>query len=308
MSEPNNTTARPTAAKSDEPWTVGRLLGWLTEDLRSRQIESPRLEAELLLGEALACDRIRLIVDRDRVLEEGELARLRALVQRRRKREPVAYLRGEREFYGRSFRVDRRVLVPRPDTETLVEVALRRSRDRSMFGRLLDLCTGSGNVAISFARERPTWRVDGTDLSEDALAVARDNAMRLGALWNVRFKHGDLFQAIEPHDLYEVIIANPPYIPRAEIEQLAPDIREHEPRMALDGGEDGLDLIRLIASGAPAHLVEGGLLAMEIGVDQPEAVQALLQQAGFCEIEIDRDLASRPRVVSGVWPGAQLSA
>jgi release factor glutamine methyltransferase len=308
MSEPNNTSARPATSKSDEPWTVERLLRWVTEDLRSRAIDTPRLEAELLLGEALGCDRIRLIVDRDRVLQEDELARLRALVQRRRKREPLAYLRGEREFYGRSFRVDRRVLVPRPDTETLVEVALRRSRGRSMFGRLLDLCTGSGCVAISFARERPTWRIDGTDLSEDALCVARDNAIRLGALWNVRFRQGDLFGAVDPLDRYEVIIANPPYIPRADIEGLAPDIRDHEPRMALDGGPDGLDLIRSIAAGAPGHLVEGGLLAMEIGVEQPDAVRALLKQAGFDDIELDRDLASRPRVVSALLPAARVSA
>jgi release factor glutamine methyltransferase len=308
MNESNSTSTRPAAAKSNETWTVERLLRWVTDDLRSRGIDTPRLEAELLLAQALGCDRIKLIVDRDRELEEHELARLRALVQRRRKREPVAYLRGEREFDGRCFRVDRRVLVPRPDTETLVEVALRRSQDRSMFGRLLDLCTGSGNVAISFARERPTWHVDGTDLSEDALAVARDNAIRLGALWSMRFRHGDLFNAVEPHDRYDVIVANPPYIPHEDIESLAPDIREHEPRMALDGGADGLDLIRVIAIGAPSHLVEGGQLALEIGADQPDQVSALLQQAGFIDIEVARDLASRPRVVSGMLAKPPLSA
>jgi len=308
MSESNPTSARPGSPRSEEPWTVERLLRWVTDDLRSRGVDTPRLEAELLLAEAIGCDRIRLIVDRQRTLEEGELARLRALVQRRRKREPVAYLRGQREFYGRPFRVDRRVLVPRPDTEILVEVALRRSRHRSMFGRLLDLCTGSGNVAISFGIERPTWHVQGTDLSDDALAVARENAVRLGALWTVRFHQGDLFDAVSAHERFDLIVANPPYIPRAQIGELAADIRDHEPRMALDGGDDGLDLIRKIARMAPAHLEQGGALALEIGADQPEAVCALFEQAGFGAIEVERDLGSRPRVVSGVLASAPVNA
>jgi release factor glutamine methyltransferase len=300
MSESNQTTERSASSASQDPWTVERLLRWVTEDLRSREIDSPRLEAELLLAEALRCDRIRLIVDRERVLEEDELAGFRKLVQRRRKREPVAYLRGEREFYGRNFRVDRRVLVPRPDTETLVEVALRRTKHQSMSGRLLDLCTGSGNVAISFAKERPTWFIDGSDLSAEALAVARDNATRLGALWNVRLRQGDLFEALEGTDQYDAIVANPPYIPTAEIEELAADIRDHEPRMALDGGADGLDLIRKIVTGAPARLLTTGLLAVEIALDQSEQVCAVFQRSGFDRIEVDRDLAARPRVVSGV--------
>jgi release factor glutamine methyltransferase len=262
-------------------------------------VDSPRLEAELLLAQALGCDRIALILDRERLVEGEPLARFRSLVQRRRKHEPVAYLRGEREFYGRSFRVDARVLVPRPDTETLVEVALRRTADRTMYARVLDLCTGSGNVAITLAKERPTWRVRGSDVSGEALAVARDNAVKLGALWNVAFAQGDLFDAVAADAKYEVITANAPYIPSPEIETLAPDIREHEPRLALDGGADGLEVVRRIVRGAGVHLSAPGLIALEIALDQSEAVALLLERHGFGQVEVARDLGGRPRVVSG---------
>src|SRR5262249_39431210 len=154
---------------------------WAAEDFRARGLDTPRLDAELLLGHALSCTRVQLVIDGGRLLEPAELGRFRDLVRRRRAREPVAYLVGVREFYGRTFRVDKRVLVPRPDTETLVEEALERTRHVSMSMRALDLCTGSGCVAVTLARERPTSAVTGTDVSADALAVARDNALRLGA-------------------------------------------------------------------------------------------------------------------------------
>jgi release factor glutamine methyltransferase len=286
------------AAPQSDPWTVDRLVRWVTEDLKTRGVESPRLEAELLLAQALACDRLALILDRERLVQGEPLALFRALVQRRRKHEPVAYLRGEREFYGRKFRVDPRVLVPRPDTETLVEVALKRTRERSMFARVLDLCTGSGNVAITIAKERPTWQVRGSDVSHDALAVARDNAVKLGALWNVAFVQGDLFEAVEPDSRFELITANAPYIPSGEIETLAPDIRDHEPRLALDGGADGLDVVRRIVRGAGERLEPSGVIALEIALDQSEAVAELLKQHGFEQIEVAHDLGGRPRVVS----------
>jgi release factor glutamine methyltransferase len=178
-----------------QPWTIESVLKWATDDFRAKGIESPRLDAEVLLAEALASTRVQLIVDAKRPLEAGELARFRELVKRRRAREPVAYLRGEREFYGRAFKVDKRVLVPRPDTEILVEVALQRGAYCSMSMRALDLCTGSGCVAITLARERPTSRVTATDVSEGALALARENALRLGA-YNVAFVKGDLFAGV----------------------------------------------------------------------------------------------------------------
>ncbi|HEU4403812.1 MAG TPA: peptide chain release factor N(5)-glutamine methyltransferase [Polyangiaceae bacterium] len=286
-----------------EPWTVGRVARWAADDFKARGIEGARLEAELLLAHVLKVDRVRILTDPSRPLEAGELAAYRELIRRRRAREPVAYLLGVREFYGRPFRVDRRVLIPRPDTETLVEVALARTRHRSLSGRALDLCTGSGCVAVTFARERPTWRVDGADLSPGAVAVARDNALRLGAVWNVRWLVGDLYAPLDPaRDRYDLVTANPPYIPRGEIAALDPDIRDFEPRVALDGGESGLELAARVVRGAPPFLRPGALLALEIMTGQGADARALFERAGFADVEVANDYGGRERVVSGRWP------
>ncbi len=290
-------------------WTIGALVKWATDDFRTRGIESPRLDAELLVAHALGITRTQVIIEMMRPLADAELAMLRDLVKRRRAHEPIAYLRGEREFYGRRFRVDKRVLVPRPETEVLVDVALARTRSLSMSMRALDLCTGSGCVAITLARQRPTSKVHATDVSEDALAVARDNAHRLGAS-NVAFAPGDLFDAVRalvanprvrrwggpPFDL---ITANPPYIASGEIPTLQIDVRAFEPHLALDGGEDGLALVRRIVSEAPELLAPGGVLAMEIGAGQAPAVAALFEARGFTRVDVQRDLARIERVVSG---------
>jgi release factor glutamine methyltransferase len=301
------------AQQTSPLWTVESLLRWATEDFRARGIESPRLDAELLLCRALGATRIQLIVDAKRPLAEGELAAMRELVKRRRAREPMAYILGEREFYGRTFRVDKRVLVPRPDTETLVGVALSRTRAVSLSMRALDLCTGSGCVAITLARERPTSMVFACDVSGDALAVARENALRLGA-YNVAFRQGDLFSAVEPRrcagpvsgeraDLlrrFDVVTANPPYVPTGDLPSLMADVRDHEPRLALEGGADGLAVVRRIVADAPARLVGGGVLAVEVGAGQADAVAAVFGAAGLMDVEIARDYARIERVVSGV--------
>ncbi|MGD0526419.1 MAG: peptide chain release factor N(5)-glutamine methyltransferase [Polyangiaceae bacterium] len=281
-------------------WTIESLLRWAMDDFRARGVESPRLDAEVLLARALGTTRIQLIVDAKRPLAADELGRMREMVRRRRAHEPVAYILGEREFYGRAFRVDRRVLVPRPDTETLVDVALARTRDRSMSLRALDLCTGSGCVAVTLGRERPTSSFTGTDVSADALAVARDNALRLGA-YNVAWRQGDLFDAAPLPVRFDLVTANPPYVAAGEIASLMADVRDHEPRLALDGGDDGLAMLRRVIAGAPARLVRpGGVLAVEVGAGQAPAVAQLFEQAGFSSIEAKRDYARIERVVSGV--------
>ncbi|WP_394833854.1 peptide chain release factor N(5)-glutamine methyltransferase [Pendulispora rubella] len=286
-----------------ETWTIEAVVRWATDDFRARGIESPRLDAEVLLAFALDTDRVRLIVDARRPLEADELARFRELVKRRRKHEPVAFLRGEREFFGRPFRVDARVLIPRPDTEVLVQVALERTRHVSLSMRALDLCTGSGCVAISLGRERPTAQVLASDISEGALAVARDNAHRLGA-FNVGWASGDLFGALASRAglRFDVVTANPPYIPSEEIATLAEDIRSFEPILALDGGQDGLDLLRRIVQDAPAFLVDGGVLAVEVGAGEAPDVGQLFEQRGFEDVRIARDYGGIERVVSGAWP------
>jgi release factor glutamine methyltransferase len=283
-----------------ETWTIGRLVQWVTEDFRSKGIESPKLEAELLLSFALGVARIQIIVDRDRPLSSSELSSYRSLVTRRRKREPLAYLTGEKEFYGRSYFVDQRVLIPRPDTETLVEVALERTKEDSLFGRALDLCTGSGIVPISFGLERPTWHVAGSDISADALNVAKLNAIRLGATWNLRFYLADLFPKTKFCARLDLLTANPPYIRSAEMEGLEPEIRLHEPQLALEGGADGLDLVRKIAKAAPRHMNAGAVIAMEVGFDQTEETANILESERFTDIRINKDLGGRPRVVSAI--------
>lgn len=280
-------------------WTIESLLRWAVDDFRARGIDNPRLDAELLLGHALGVTRIQLIVDAKRPLAEAELGRMRELVKRRRTREPIAYILGVREFYGRVFRVDRRVLVPRPDTETLVDVALARTRAVSMCMRALDLCTGSGCVAVTIARERPTGSVFATDRSADALAVARDNAQRLGA-YNVALRQGDLFAAVDAGARFDLITSNPPYIASGELASLMPDVRDFEPRLALEGGPDGLTVLRRLIAEAPAHLAPGGVLAVEVGAGEAPDVARLFGDAGLVHVEVARDYGRIERVVSGV--------
>jgi release factor glutamine methyltransferase len=292
------TRAAPGAAS--EPWTVARVLGFATDDFRKRNNPSPRLDAELLLTNVLGVDRVRLVIESERRLSDGELGRYRSLIQRRRSGEPVAYILGQREFFGIPLAVDRRALVPRPDTETLVEVALERTRSRSMYGRALDVCTGTGCVAVAFARTRRTWRVTASDVSAEAAGLAWENALRQGVACSVRVLAGDLFGPVAG-ERFELVTANPPYIPSGELAELAPDIRDFEPRLALDGGPDGLDVVRAVVAGAPAHLEVGGVLAVEVGHDQATRVVELFERAGFREMLVQRDYGGRERVVSATF-------
>ena len=286
-------------AAPEKVWTIEELLRWATDDFRARGIDSPRLDAELLLGRATGLSRIQLIVLGKQEVQADRLAPFRALVKRRRAREPIAYILGGREFYGHAFRVDARVLVPRPDTEALVETALARTSHVSMAMRALDLCTGSGAVAVSLALDRPTSLVLATDVSDGALAVARENALRLGA-YRVAFARGDLFAAVDARCRFDVVAANPPYIPTGDLAGLMPDVREFEPRLALEGGADGLELVGRIVTGARGFLAARGVLAVEVGAGQAPAVRGMFEQAGYVELEIRRDYARIERVVSGV--------
>ncbi len=286
---------------TEDVWSIKRVLTWAADDLKRRGNDGARLDVELLLGRVLRLDRIGLIMQSERPLAPAELSAFRELFKRRRLGEPVAYLLGEREFYGISLRVDARVLIPRPDSERLVEVALARTRGRSMRGDALDLCTGSGCVAIAFARQRPTWNVTASDISADAVALAQANAHRTGAIRNLRLVAGSLFAPVASLR-FDLVTANPPYIATAELATLPVDVRDFEPRLALDGGADGLDLVREIAAQGPQHLTPGGVLAMEIGADQGAAALAILQNLGYRDVELARDLGGRDRVVSGYGP------
>ncbi len=283
---------------AEETWTITRVLRWSTDDLKQRGSTSPRLDAELLLARVLGCDRIRLVLDGAKPLSGEELRSYRELHKRRRRGEPVAYLLGEREFFSRNFVVDARVLVPRPETEHLVEVALERTRSRSLCARVLDLCTGSGAVGITLKKERPTNQVIVSDLSGDALTVAKENALRLGAL--ISFVRSDGFDGLHPwRGTLDLITANPPYIPDGTHATLPLDVRGFEPRMALTSGPEGLDLTRRIVAEAPAMLARQGVLAVEIDAPSGDAVTRLFETAGFEAIAVTRDYAGRDRIVSG---------
>ena len=273
-----------------EAWTPLKLLGWTQGWFAQKGIDSPRLTAELLLAHALGCDRVRLYLDFDKPLGDPELAAFRELVRRRAEREPTAYLVGRKEFYGRSFQVDARALVPRPETELVLEAALAAL---PAGGAALDLCTGSGVLGLSLALERPGVRVTATDLSAGALALARENGARLGAA-GVDFLEGDLYGPVAPGERFHVIVSNPPYVPRGELDTLPPEVRR-EPRLALDGGPDGLELSRRIAAGAPARLRPGGALVLEMHESHLDALPKLCLECGFARAEARRDLAGLPR-------------
>lgn len=262
-------------------------------------METARLDAELILAHALGVARVGLYLDMDRPLGPEELGAIRALVKRRRDREPVAYILGHREFYGRSFEVGPAVLVPRPDTETLVERALADLPDGA---RVLDLCTGSGIVAITLAAERPDVRVEGTDLSPDALLVARRNADRLGVADRCTWLEGDLFEALPPDRTYHLVTANPPYIAEPDYETLQPEITRWEPRVALAAGAEGLDVLRRIAAGVQERLEPGGRVLVEVGQGQARAVERSFVEAGLDPVASHRDLGGVDRVVEGRRP------
>jgi release factor glutamine methyltransferase len=289
-----------------EVWTTLRLLNWTQSYFGQKGIDAPRLTAELLLAHALRCDRVRLYLDFDKPLGDPELAVFRELVRRRAEREPTAYVIGAREFYGRSFQVDARVLVPRPETELVLEAALAALPTDAPGARALDLCTGSGAIAISVALERPGAEVVATELSPEALAVAHENAARLGAA-GVTFLEGDLYAPLAPAERFDVIVSNPPYVPRGELDTLQPEVRR-EPRLALDGGDDGLAISRRIVAGAPARLRPGGALVLEMHESHLHELPAICLRSGFERAEPRRDLAGLPRFVVAHMAGASAPA
>ena len=292
----------PSAPTTSLPatWTVIDVVRWTTARFSERALGTPRLDAELLIAHVLSLPRVQLYVQFERVLTPEELGTLRDLIKRRQAGESIAYLTGRKEFWKFEFAVDARVLVPRPDTETLIEEALARlGEPGGAPPRIADVGTGSGALAITLAKLRADAAVFASDASAPALEVARANAERLGAA--VTFVDGDLDAPLAAHAPFSLIVANLPYIPTGELPSLPADVRS-EPASALDGGADGLDLVRRLVAGAPALLGPGGVLALEIGAGQAEATRAALQAAGFADIQTRRDLAGIERVVSGVKP------
>jgi release factor glutamine methyltransferase len=283
-------------AAEGETWTPLRVLEWTTGRLATAGVDAARLEAQVLLAHALSCDRVALYTMFDKPLGPEELGRYRDLVKRRLAGEPVAYLVGHQEFWSLDLAVDPRVLIPRRDTETVVELVLDAITDRAAPLAVADVATGAGPLALALARELPAARVVATDLSEDALAVARGNAEKLGLADRVELCAGDLLAALPDGVLFDVLVSNPPYVKSGDIAGLSPEVRR-EPRAALDGGADGLDLLRRLVAGAARHVRPGGLVALEHGFDQGPAVRALLDATGDFDAAATRaDLGGHPRV------------
>jgi release factor glutamine methyltransferase len=277
-----------------ERWTVLKLLQWTADYFAGKEIESARLEAELLLAATLDLDRVGLYINFERPLEVAELKAFRERVRRRALREPVQYILGETEFWSLPFNVGPAVLVPRADTEILVEEALARIDGPA---RILDVGTGSGAIAVALAHEKPELQVMAIDCSEPALVIARGNALRNGVAERVTCLAGDL--AALPSGPFEMVVSNPPYIPTTDLAQLMPEVRDYEPRLALDGGADGLNAYRQLAMQAGQVLTPGGWLLVEIGIGQAVDVSSLLKAAGMIEIGQRNDYAGIPRVVAG---------
>ena len=277
-----------------ELWTIGRILKWTEQYFKQKNIESPRLDAEVLLSHILGRERIYLYVHFDEPLEPTELARYREAIKQRVQRVPVAYIIGEKEFMGLTFKVTADTLVPRPDTEILVQAAVERLRARGEAPRFADIGTGSGAICLSVLHFLPKAQADTVDISPAARAIAEENAAALEVADRVTFHTGDLLAPLAGS--YDAILSNPPYTPDDDIAALAPEVRLKEPHTALAGGKDGLDFYRRLTADAPALLKDGGFLALEVGIHQAAPVAALAVPS-FSRTEILKDYAGIERVV-----------
>ncbi|MGN6715943.1 MAG: peptide chain release factor N(5)-glutamine methyltransferase [Candidatus Binatia bacterium] len=265
-------------------------------------IDSARLDAELLLGWALGMSREDLIVAAARNLSLAESDRYEDLLKRRLNREPLAYITGQQEFWSLDLIVSSDVLVPRPETELLVEIALKELANLAdtKLPRILELGTGSGAISVALATESPQAQIVATEISPAALAIARRNACRHGVSKGIRFLQGDLFTALdqEHENDFDLVVSNPPYIPREEISNLEAEVSRWEPRAALDGGVDGLNFYRLIAQEAPDYLRQGGVVAVEIGATMSSSVLALFKDsAAYLDTQLHQDYSGRDRVI-----------
>ena len=276
--------------------TVLEVIQRSTEFLQRKGVESPRLHSELLLGHVLQLPRLKLYLNFERALTEAELDALRPLIKRRAEREPLQHILGTASFCGLEIAVNRDVLVPRPETELLAERAVQFLSTRpAQPSVVLDFGTGSGCLAITIALQCPSANMHALDISEAALAIARQNAARHQVADRIQFHLGDGFAALPAQQPFHLIVANPPYIPSAEIDALDPEVRDHDPRLALDGGVDGLDFYRRLAAEAPARLAPGGRLMVEFGDGQEKRLPELFERLQWRVEAVEQDYSRRPR-------------
>jgi release factor glutamine methyltransferase len=285
----------------EEPWTIGRLLTWTTDYLKRQQSASPRLDAELLLAEACGCQRIELYTRFGEPVSEEVRTWFREMVKRRAEGTPVAYLLGRREFYSLNFAVTPDVLIPRPETEFAVIAVLDRLKQRpadAVPPRIVDVGTGSGAIAVTVAKHAPSALVTAIDISPKALQVARSNAEAHGVTERLNFVQGDLLSALPGDCRFDIVVSNPPYVSRAELDQLSPEVRNHEPHLALVSGESGTEVIARLIPQAAEWLLPGGWLIMEISPMIEGQVRDLLVSDGRWEsIQVKKDLSQLARIV-----------
>jgi release factor glutamine methyltransferase len=282
---------------TEQSWTVGRLLDWTTKFLEQKGSESPRLDAEVLLAHALGCKRIDLYTRHTEEASEQGRQRFRELVRQRIEGCPVAYLVGRKEFFSLEFTVNRAVLIPRPDSECVVDECLRLAKAMAA-AAILDVGAGSGCLAVAVAKHHKTAQVTAVDISSEALNVASANAAKHGVAERIRFLEGDLLAPLANGERFDFILSNPPYIPHEDIAKLPPGVRDYEPHIALDGGADGFAVFDRLIAEAPERLKPGGFLLIEIGSPQEKPARARLERhEGYELSKTVHDGSGHPRVL-----------
>ncbi|MGI5832615.1 MAG: peptide chain release factor N(5)-glutamine methyltransferase [Thermoguttaceae bacterium] len=285
-----------------EPWTTRRLLEWTSEYFKSRGFENPRLETELLLANALGTNRVGLYLRYDEIPDDVGRAAFRELVKRRAAGEPAAYLIGHKEFYSLDFEVNSDVLIPRPETETIVLEGVEFLRQRAQktgdrSARILDIGTGSGALAVALAKNVSGAELTAVDISEPALGAAKRNAGKHGVAGRIDFRHSDLFSAIAPDEKFTLIVSNPPYVSQSEYDALDKSVKNFEPKIALLSGKKGTEFVERILTAAPDHLEPGGLLMVEISPMIAEAIAEFIRGTPFDHFDIVNDYAGLKRVI-----------
>jgi release factor glutamine methyltransferase len=287
-----------------ESWTIQKLLNWVTEYFTGKSVDSPRLSAEWLLCYALGIKRIELYTQFNKIVGQEQLLQLHELVKRAGTHEPIAYLTGKKEFYSLEFEITKDCLIPRPETELLVERAIEFLRTRNGEQFICDLCTGCGCVAVAIARNFANCRIVATDISDTALAIAEKNIARHGLMNRIKLLQGDLFEPVIAGlgpAKFDLIVCNPPYVSEPDYEKLTPNVKDFEPKSALAAGQDGLDIIKRIIADASRHLKPTGILMLEIGNEQGNEVQKLLETAGcFSDVKIEKDYSNLDRLAVAV--------
>jgi release factor glutamine methyltransferase len=282
---------------TEQPWTIQRLLEWTTKYLADKRCEFPRLDAEVLLAQVMKCKRIQVYTRFDEIATDEMRTQFRELIKQRVEGCPVAYLVGRKDFFSLEFEVNRDVLIPRPDSETVVSECLRLAKEMTA-PTILDIGTGSGNLAVALAKQHKTAHLTAIDRSAAALAVAQRNAVKHGVAERIRFLEGDVFAPLSPEDRFDFIVSNPPYIPRDDVAKLEAGVRDYEPHLALDGGPDGFAVFDRLIAGAPQHLKPGGNLFIEIGSPQEKpARERLLAHGGYELGKTLFDSSGHPRVL-----------